>query len=162
MKDNPAKHTTASLRADFDSIAATLRPLCEVLEVSNRADHEDRHKVPGETGNLPHWAGTVFNPVMAIIDQIITDKFGISIRESINWGGDVSFYEDVFQALVSVLVPKLRDDADDIKHTPTGKIAKLKGVWHSVNVGYGDGEYEVRYALPPVELVEHQVSNDLR
>jgi len=144
----------------FNSISGLLQPLCTALEVANRSDSEEKQISHGENGNLPEWAGTVFNPLIVIIDQLIRDKFGISVRDGINWGGSGSFYQDIQEAVISALVPTLNNDAEDIRHTPTGKIAKLKGVWHSVNADSNNGEYEVRYALPASELKAANVEND--
>lgn len=49
--------------------------------------------------------------------------------------------------------------ATSIKHSPVGPIAKINGVWYSVN-GNVNEIIDVRYALSPSELIEFRVRND--
>ena len=44
--------------------------------------------------------------------------------------------------------------------TPTGSVAKINGIWHSVNGQPYGRELEVRYALPERELSAMKLKND--
>ncbi len=48
----------------------------------------------------------------------------------------------------------------DFLHTKRGPIAKLKGIWYSVN-GSAEDIMDVRYALKEQELFEFGVTNEL-
>ena len=159
MKPSKSK---AELFAEYTSISALVEPLCIALEVANRSDAAERHENDKETGNLPNWAGSAFNPVFAVVTSIIKDKFGVSLQHDVqvNWGGNGSFYQDIFEAIVSALVPLLRDVASETKNTKTGKIAKIEGIWYSVNAGYSEREFEIRFALPDADLALFGVAND--
>jgi hypothetical protein len=51
------------------------------------------------------------------------------------------------------------DNITDFRNTSQGPIAKINGVWYSVN-GTREDIVDVRYALQAAELEKHGVSND--
>jgi hypothetical protein len=57
-------------------------------------------------------------------------------------------------------IKKFNEEHTDFKVTTKGPIAKMDGIWYSVN-GYRDDIVDVRYPLIEMERKAFGVSNDL-
>ena len=56
-------------------------------------------------------------------------------------------------------IKTLNSHVTGFKITPEGPIAKIKGIWHSVNGVQGD-IMDVRYSLTEKERIKYKVIND--